>query len=67
MKLPRIFAMCEDCPDETNCHPLSEVRYDGEQWLCTECYGDFRTPKTTLKDAPSAAEFATLKGQQHDK
>ena len=67
MKPPRILAQCEECPDEMNCHLLGEVHYDGEQWLCTECYGYFRTPATTLKNAPAATDFATLKGQQHDK
>lgn len=62
MKAPDILAMCENCDSEHNCRPLNEVAYDGQNWLCTDCYGEGNNPATEWEEAPLAKHFVALKG-----
>ena len=40
--LPDILVRCEDCDEESNCHPPEMVAWSAKRgrWLCSECYFD---------------------------
>lgn len=44
-KLPDILIKCEDCHEESNCHPPEMVAWSNKQhkWLCSECWSDYDT------------------------
>ena len=54
MKLPRLFAACDDCWEnapEQGCHYPQSIGWSfmHQKWLCTECWDDF---DTTYPDKP---------------
>ena len=59
---PVIYAKCEVCYDECNCHPPDEVRLHGDTWLCYECYSEWEdTTQTHWSSLPRASEWITVR------
>jgi hypothetical protein len=63
MKLPKFFAVCDDCWDnspEVSCRYAEEIGWhpEAKRWLCDECWGEVPTqaeegvaPLVMAKDA----------------
>ena len=45
LRLPDLFAKCEDCHWEGNCHPPENVAWSNkrQKWLCDECWSEYDT------------------------
>jgi hypothetical protein len=53
MKLPRLFAACDDCWEnapEQGCHYPGAIGWSHmhQKWLCAECWEEFDTAERTV-------------------
>lgn len=65
---PKIYAMCEDCVDEANCHHMEDVRLADGRWVCEYCYdGNEMGTLEDFRNLPSAAEWVTVRAAPTEK